>query len=498
MSTLPGLNAELVAIRSFNVRQHGAVGDGKTLDTAAIQKAIDAATTAGGGTVVFPQGTYVSSSIHLKNRVTLQLDKGATLLGCAQRTGYDKVSFHALILAESQTDIGIRGQGTINGNGKLLAADTERLAKEGVLPDAKEGQRPCIINFRECRNVTLRDITLRDSAMWVQDYRDCENLLIENVIVRSNDVKNNDGIDISGGKRVIIRGCDINSEDDGICLKSQTTACEDVLIENCRVRSSCNAVKFGTASKVGFKNITIRNIQIYDTYSSGLALEIVDGGTMENVNISNIKITDTNNPLFIRLGNRNFCGKAGTIREVTISDVSAEIPVRQPGAQSKYPDHWGHFSQGLMTGMIAGLPGRPIRGVTLRNISFTYGGIGHSPSPKHLTYKNLTKVPQQESAYPDANRFGTLPSWGLYVRHAEDIQFDNVTLKVKGTDYRAALVCDDVKNLTLDRFNVLSAGKEPVVVFHDVNGATIRKSKPPPKSLRFLEEMGKTNQVKIL
>jgi Glycosyl hydrolases family 28 len=498
LAPLASLSANPTDLGTFNVRQHGAVGDGKTLDTAAIQKTIDSATAAGGGIVFFPPGTYLSSSIHLKNQVTLHMEKGATLLGSPQRTGYQKANYHALILADEQAEIGIRGQGTIDGNGKLLAADTARLAREGVLPNADEGQRPCLINFRKCRKVTVRDVTMRDAAMWVQDYRDCEDLLIENITVRSNEVKNNDGIDITGGKRIIVRGCDVDSEDDGICLKSYNTACEDILVENCRVRSSCNAVKFGTGSKVGFKNVTIRNIEIYDTYTSGLALEIVDGGAMEKIHISNIRITDTNNPLFIRLGHRNVDGKAGTLRDVTISDVTAEIPARKPGAKSTYPDHWAHFQNTLMPAMIAGLPGRPIRAVTLRNITFTYGGIGDVALPNHLTYKNLTKVPQQESNYPDANRFGILPAWGLYIRHAEDIHLENVILKFTGTDYRAALLCDDVKNLTLDRFHILSAGEEPVMVLHDVKGAEIRKSPAPPHAIKFIEKLGNTYDINTL
>lgn len=508
MVTVQGLNAEPVTAKSFNIREYGAVGDGKTLNTEAIQKTIDAATTAGGGTVVFPPGVYVSSSIHLKNRVTLQVEKGATLLGSPQRTGYQKANFHALILAEGQTNIGICGQGIIDGNGKLLAADTERLAKEGVLPNAEEGQRPLIINFLRCKDVTIRDVTLRDSAMWVQDYRECEDLLIENITVRSNVARNNDGIDITDCKRVVVRGCDIDSEDDGICPKSSSgVGCEDMLIENCRVRSSCNGLKFGTASVGGFKNVTVRNLEIYDTYQSSIALEIVDGGRMENVNISNIKITDSNNPLFIRLGNRNFPGAVGSVSNITISDVTAEIPTRPAGAKSNHLDYYKHHRNGPLTGLIVGLPGHPIRDVKLRNISITYGGIGDSPQPKadapmakrkHVLLKDLAKVPQQTKEYPEAFRFGIVPAWGLYIRYAQGIELDNVTVRVKegDTDYRAALLCDDVKDILLNRFKVLSAGTEPVIVLNDVKGATIRDSPTPPKAVKFIEKMGDTSDIK--
>ncbi len=403
LTSLFGLYANTESIKTYNIRQYGAVGDGVTLDTKAIQDAINAASSNNGGIVMFPVGTYLSGTIRLLSNVKLQLDKGSTLLGTADRTHYQKAHFFALIIAEDQLNIGISGKGIIDGNGKLLSADTERLAKEGIFPNAEEGYRPAIINLLRCKNVNIIDITLRNSAMWVQDYRECEYLKIENVTVKSNVARNNDGLDITDCKHVVVRGCDIDAEDDGICPKSSSSVgCDDMLIENCRVRSSCNGLKFGTASVGGFKNITVRNLEIYDTYQSAIALEIVDGGVMENINISKIKITDSNNPFFIRLGNRNSPGAVGTVSGISISDVTAEIPTRQPGTKSSYLDHWNHYRQGPLTGLIVGLPGHPICNVKLRNISITYGGIGDSPvtsadAPsflkKQVLLKNLADVP---------------------------------------------------------------------------------------------------------
>ncbi len=269
----------------FAVRQFGATGDGTNMDTAAIQKAIDAASAAGGGTVFFSPGTYLSGSVFLKSHVKLRLDQGAMLLGSPQRSDYRKLNFLALIIADKQEDIGIEGRGVINGQGRLLAVGYEMPVTSGKWPDAREAERPVVINFRNCRNIAIRDVTLTNSACWMQLYRDCENVTIENITVRNMSALTNDGLDIDGCAHVVVRGCDIDSEDDGICLKSTDKACDDVLVENCRVRSTCNALKFGTASSVGFKNITCRNLEIYDTYISAIALEIVDGGKMENVQI---------------------------------------------------------------------------------------------------------------------------------------------------------------------------------------------------------------------
>ena len=482
---------------TFNIKQYGAAGDGAHMDTAALQQAIDAAVNAGGGIVLFPAGRYLSASLDLKSHVTLQLDEGATLLGSPHKPDYRKANFYGLLLADNQQDIAVCGKGVIDGQGTLLAADTERLWKEKKLLDAKEGERPLIINFRHCTNVTVRDITLKDSACWVEEYRDCEHLTVENIKVRSLAALNNDGIDIDGCAHVVVRGCDIDSEDDGICLKSADQACDDVLVENCRVRSSCNALKFGTASAVGFKNITCRNLEIYDTYICAIALEIVDGGKMENVHVSHIKITDSNNAIFVRLGHRNVKKPVGIFHDVSLSDITAEIPNRPQEEMNKFPAISKHRNRPtLITASITGLPGTPIQDVTLQNVSIVYGGIGSTPQPGHLRLDSLAKVPECAARYPEGSMFGTLPAWGFYCRHAEGIKFDNVTLRVSGQDYRPAMVCDDARNIELNGFHVESAGSEPVIVLNDVQGATIQNSAAPPGATSFVKTMGSTRDVK--
>jgi hypothetical protein len=298
---------------------------------------------------------------------------------------------------------------------------------------------------------------------------------------------------------VVVRGCDIDSEDDALCLKSSRRFCENILIENCRLRSSCNALKFGTASAKGFRNITVRNLEIYDTYLSGIALQIVDGGLMENIHISNVRMTTTNNPLFIRLGHRNVDGPVGSIKGVTISDVTAVIPNRRKSEMNKFPSYWRHLCTTLITGSITGLPGHPVRNVMLKNVSITYGGIGESPKPDHILLKDLAKVPECAPNYPESKMFGVLPAWGLYCRHAENLVLDNVTLKVAGKDYRAAAVFDDIRNLKINRLGILSSGKEPPLVLHDVRGAEILRSKGPAKdpSVPWIDQRGSTQGVRI-
>jgi polygalacturonase len=473
---------------NFDVHQFGATGDGTTKDTVAIQKAINAAS-AQGGVVTFPPGRYLTGSLHLKSRVNLHLHKDATILGSTRVEDYQKLNFLGLILANNQSDIGISGEGVIDGQGKPIADAVIGPIKGGSFPDAGEAKRPVIINFRNCRNIRVSGVTLKESACWVQLYRDCDRVTIENIKVRTMAAITNDGLDIDGCTRVIIRGCDIDSEDDGICLKSSRRKCDDILIDNCRVRSSCNALKFGTASFGGFSNVTCRNLEIHDTYISAIALECVDGGVLENINISNIRITGTNNAFFLRLGRRNPGAPPGSFKNVVISDVTASIPDRPKREMNKFPPYWRHLCTTMVTSSITGLPGNPVRGVTFRNITLRYGGIGASPKPDHHSWQKLDGIPERADAYPECKIFGTLPAWGFYCRHAEGVAFENVSLIVEGADYRPALVCDDVKALRLQGFRALSAGKEPVIVLRNVTDPSIRDSPAPPGERRFIQTL---------
>ena len=214
---------------------------------------------------------------------------------------------------------------------------------------------------------------------------------------------------------------------------------------------------------------------------------------MEKVTLAKVKMTDTNNPIFGRLGHRNAGRPVGSIQGVTISDVTAEIPNRPKNAMNKFPSYWRHQCTTLITGSITGLPGHPVQDVTLRNVSIVYGGIGGTPKSGHLRLDNLAKVPECAEIYPESKMFGILPAWGFYCRHAEGITFDNVTLRIAGKDYRSAIVCDDVRKLTLDGVKVLSAGSDPVIALNDVQEATIRNSIAPPRAVSFVKTMGNTS-----
>ena len=304
----------------FDIASYGAKGDGTTSNTLFIQKAIDDANTNGGGIVLVPAGKFVTGVIEIKSGVTLHLAAHASLLATTKRIDYGASNASALIVATNQHDIAITGKGTIDGRGPALLKDIYVMLNAGTLQDSEwktenpwhqvrpeERNRPKIIEFIGCDGVTIKGVSIKDGLCWVQNYKNCSNLVVDSIAVESNIFWNNDGIDVVDCRNVRITNSFFNADDDGICLKSEdrNRRCENIYVANCRIRSSASGLKFGTASHGGFKNITVRNISVYDTYRSAIALEAVDGGILEDIDISHVTATNTGNAIFIRLGHRN-------------------------------------------------------------------------------------------------------------------------------------------------------------------------------------------------
>ncbi len=425
---LGALAASPVFAQGRNVRDDGAKADGTTLDTDSIQRAINATAGAGGGTVVFPPGVYLTGTLELRNRVRLHLAHGAILRGSprlehyparpsAYRSYTDNYTERSLIRAEGLTDTGIEGAGTIDGQGAAFSGAYK--------------VRPYLLRFVQCSGVAIQSVRLENSPMWVQHYLACDDVRISGITVRSRVNGNNDGIDIDSCHRVRISDCDISSGDDAICLKSTSARiCRDVVISNCVVSSHCNAIKFGTETNGGFENVSISNCALHDTRLAGLALEIVDGGTLENVVISGITMRDVQGPIFIRLGDR---GRpfleggpkpgAGKLGGVIIQGVHAT------GA-------------GSIGCSITGLPGSPVRRVALRDVSIGFAGGGTAADAAR-------DIPELPAAYPEFWMFKTLPAYGLFCRHAEDLSISGLTTSFSKEDLRPALRFDHVARLRL-------------------------------------------------
>lgn len=477
-----------VNAQSFDITNYGAVPGGQVLNTQYIQKAVDAAAAKGGGRVVVPPGNFLTGTVHLKSNVELFLDKGAILTGSTNLSDYERTDrWYAILIADKQTNITISGYGTIDGQGKTLAKNVIKLVKNGAIIDEfklnrpDEHFRPQLIEIQNSEKVQIKHITLKDAACWVQTYNKCTNLLIDSINVQSTAFWNNDGIDVVDCKNVEIKNCNINAADDGICLKSSdpASACENIDISNCKVRSSASAIKFGTASLGGFKKIRVNNIEVYDTYRVALALEIVDGGIMEDVTVSNINARNTGGAIFIRLGQRKG-NTPGIIRRINISNVNIQIPIGKPdaGYDIAGPPEEDVYPHNLLPTQIVGLPGHPVQDVKLENINITYGG-GADKKHAFVSLDSLASIPEREAEYPEFSMFGELPAWGLYTRHAENIQLKNVTMRYKETDFRAAMVMDDVKKLNINGLYIPTTSNDAVIVLRNVSNDEIKGLKTP-------------------
>lgn len=421
------LCAGTIAATDYNALQQGAVGDGKTLNTKSLQSAIDALHAKEGGQLYFPAGRYLTGSLQLKSNVTLYLEKEAVLLGSTSPYDYPGFSTEkelkvnndhfdqALIYAEGAENIGITGEGRIDGQGRELA-------------------------------LTIDSLHVENRAYW-----------------------NNDGIDISDCKDVRISNCFINSADDGICLKSHNWGAwnDRVSISNCHIISSASAIKFGTESLGGFKNVTIDNIRIKDTFRSAIAIESVDGAEIENVQVSNVHAVNTGNAIFIRLGHRSG-EQPGYLRNVTIKDVYVEVPFGRPDINYDLCGPAVTFFHNPFPSSISGIPGHDIENVKLENIEIVCPGRA-TRGMAYMSLSRLKDVPENEKGYPEFTMFEELPSWGFYVRHVKGIQMHNVKLRLQEDDFRPAFVFDRVSNVRLSGISLPENKKAGQVVLRQTS-----------------------------
>jgi polygalacturonase len=479
----------------YNVRLFGAAGDGKTPDTEAINKTIDAASAAGGGTVFFPAGTYLSFSIHLKNNITIHLDNGAILLAgdpAAGKGGYDAPEpnkwdmyqdfghshwHNSLIWGDSLVNIAITGHGMIDGKGLTRGAR------------ATGGMGNKAIALKSCRNVTIKDISILTGGHFCLLATGVDNMTIDNVKLDTN----RDGFDIDCCRHVHISNCSVNSPfDDAIVLKSSYAlgfprVTEDITITNCSVsgfdigsflngtylRENAGKVpdrgvvtgriKLGTESNGGFRNITISNCTF--EFCRGLALETVDGGILEDISVSNITMKEVmGSPIFLRLGARMRAPEGmtiGKLRRVTISNITA---------CSSNPDY---------ASLLLGIPGYDIEDIKLDNIK------GGAPSEQAAII-----VPEKEKAYPDPQEFIKVPAYAFYIRHARNVEMSNISIKLENADMRPAFIIEDVKGIRF--FNVRTpAGKDiPTFILKGVTDfRTVQCGDIPDKNIAKADEM---------
>lgn len=510
--------------QTFLITSFGAKGDGKTMNTAAIQKAVDAAAQKG-GRVVLTTGKFVTGPVELKGGVELHLEGGAALLGTTNRLDYGGEVAKPLLYAKEASGVSITGSGTIDGRGAEVVENLLQQLKAGRLHDDQwlvkrpgESHRPQLLFFDRCKNINIQGITIRNGSGWVQSYLRCDGVTIDSITVESVAYWNNDGIDIVNSKNVAITNCRINAADDAICLKSDGAvrdSCVNIYVANCRLRSSASAFKIGTGSSGGFRNIKVEGLTVYDTYRSAVALEAVDGGFLEDVDISNVKALNTGNAVFIRLGHRNKDGNYSRVRNVAIANVYAEVPAGKPdkgypmeGPGLKYPtgmkpaknawvsvSPWNHsgkdstaipYPHNVFPSSITGLPGHPVENISLENIEIVFAGGGDS-SLAFFPADSLEKITEAEASYPEFSMFGELPAWGFYVRHADGLVMKNVTIRNKKEDYRTAAIFDDVQRLVLNNVRVPTGNALPVIILNKVGRPSLENIELPVNNAKAIK-----------
>jgi polygalacturonase len=503
-------------LSAYNVKTFGATGDGRTLDTLSINKTIDAAAAAGGGTVYFPAGNYLSVSIRLKSNIALYLDQGATIIA-ANTSGefkydppepneWDKYQdfghshwHNSLIWGEGLTNVSILGPGMIWGKGLVRGGGQSRTQQQNDAlnaaratepkqpfgyPNPRDAVEPGWANksiaLKLCRNVIIRDITILHGGHFAILATGVDNLTIDNVKIDTN----RDGIDIDACRNVRISNCTVNSPfDDGICPKSSfalgyARATENVTITNCQVsgydegtltdgtfkrdynRYGANSgptgrIKFGTESNGGFKNITISNC-VFD-YCRGLALETVDGGLLEDVTITNITMRDVANcPIFMRLGSRMRGPQGptvGALRRVTLSNIIVY------NAESKFAS------------IISGIPGHDIEDVRLSNIRVYYKGGG-------TKQQAALEPPEKENDYPEPAMFGEIPAYGFFIRHVRGLEMSDVEITYLKDDARSPFIISDAKSVDLRHVTAKHALGVPSFILKDVEDFSLQQSYP--------------------
>ena len=415
----------------------GHVADRTQVATRAIQATIDAVAQRGGGTVRLSRGDYVSGTLDLRSNVRLEVRKGARLLASLDLEDFpQRVASRptvmdsnmgmnqSLIFAQGCQNIGLCGDGLIDGRGarqNFPGAETS-----GATPG-----RPFLIRALDCQRVHVRGIHLKDAACWMQNYLNCEDLLIEDITVENQANFNNDGVDIDGCRRVIVRNCFINSEDDGLCFKGTSQRpMEEVLVENCRLYSTCNALKFGTDSQGDFRRVLVRNVEVGGPSASmrsfkrrraisGISWEVVDGGTVEDIVATGIRIVRAESPLFLRLGDRGRVRPEdkrpppGNLRRIVFDGITGH----DNGARGSY---------------FIGIADKSIENVAIQDLKLEVSA--------HDTVPDENAIPEMRSDYPDAQMIRDVtPAYGLWTRHLNGLTLVRVTFTPDRADPRPAI-----------------------------------------------------------
>ena len=442
-----------------NVKEHGVSGDGKTIETAAIQAVIDACSASGGGTVLFPAGTYLTGTLRIKDNVVLRLESGSVILGSTDLKDYPEVEVscpsiesaffrHALVFADGAHNIGIEGQGRIDGQG-----GSEGLKRKTTEAPGRYMNRPSATRFVNCSGVRMRDVRIENAGFWVNHFLGCDDVVIDGVTVESRTSNyNNDGFDIDSCSNVRMSNCYVNSVDDAICLKATAERpCRNVNITNCVLTSHCSGIRLGCEVIGGFQDIVISNVTIFDTYQSAIQIQSFDGGSIERVSISGVTLHNVGHAIFVDVGlqlyklgltDEQMPAKRGTtmgvVRNITLRDIQG--------------DGIGHYrgrgvggvesvAERKLACIIAGMPESAIENLTLENIRLRFAGGGTLEDAKNDLSEAKTGF--------NCDNMGITPAYGLYCRNVKNLRLRDIDLSYETDDLRPAIYIEKAERVDM-------------------------------------------------
>jgi hypothetical protein len=374
--------------------------------------------------------------------------------------------------------------------------------------------------MNNCTNVHVRSVTFKDATSWVLKLQNGRNMEFDSIQVESTAYWNNDGIDLDNCSYVKVTNSKFNTADDAICLKSESRdgICDNIIVENCVMRSSASAFKMGTASAGGFKNITVRNITVYDTYRSAIALEAVDGGIIENIDISGVRAKNTGNAIFIKLGKRNKDEVYSKVNNIRIRDVKVEVPAGKPdkgyeleGPLLKYPPSFMVPEQGVFSisphnhstketnvvlyphnifpSSITGLPGHAVKNILLEDIEIIYEG-GAQKTRTYIPADSLHIITEAAANYPEFSMFGELPAWGFYLRHVEGLSMKNIAISYRKEDFRVPIIMDDVRRVSISNLIIPTVMQTPIILMRHAAEITVDRIRSPfplPEAIKIID-----------
>ncbi len=427
---------------SYNVLDYGAQADGSTIDTKAVQAAIDACTANGGGQIIIPGGkTVVIGTIYLKDNVTLHIENGAVLLGSPNIKDYSldthknmyKNEPHmdrCLIFARGAKSFTIEGYGTIDGNGyfRNFTQDTGR---------------PMLMRFIECEDIHMNDVTIINPAAWVSAWLYCNEIAVDGIRIHSRVNNNGDGLDFDGCTNVRVSNSSFDTSDDSICLQAsrQDKPCKDVVISNCIFESKWAGMRIGLLSRGDFESVAVTNCTFKNIQDSGLKIQMNEGGEMKNMVFSNLVMKNVPRPIFMTFAQQKACVDAP--EEMYPMKAMHHFIFQNIIADNSELDKNSAF-------FITGMPDHYISDIILKDIQFVVSGGGTKEDANKTEVKEYT-LDVMEGWWPEFYRVGTLPASGFYLRHIDGLYMDNVHLKHVQTDQRPPIILDDVKHWSVEK-----------------------------------------------